>query len=219
MAKLTIAIGLGVVLVGTWIRTLLQCHAIYRLTDFMAAIILGYTFSCLILFGSADAGFMVSSVNYYLVLSAGVLLITLWYFSLLAVCGVIIMNIMVGCTFIVLTLLFIFDGNLQYAFVNNWRRIRDDDFRYALSFPHLEVVDWISICLWWVIFGFGLCFQRKCECAGDAHRPRSPRIFRDPEQQPLIAGVIGSGDSNDVFLSPRSNSLFLSSISERSHVK
>lgn len=140
MAKLTVSSVLGVVLVGTWIRTLLECHAIYRLTDFMASIILGYTFSCLVLFGSSDAAFFVSSLNYYLVLSAGVLLITLWYFSLLAVCGVIIMNIMVGCTFIVLTLLFIFDGNLQYAFVNNWRRIRDDDFRFALSFPHLEVV-------------------------------------------------------------------------------
>lgn len=140
MVKLSFTIGLAIVLVATWIRTLLQCHAIYRLTDVMAAIILGYSFSCLILFGSADAAFFVSSLSYYLVLGSGILVITLWYFSLLAVCGVIIMNIMVGCTFIVLTLLFIFDGNLQYAFVNNWRRIRDDDFRYALNFPHLEVV-------------------------------------------------------------------------------
>lgn len=138
--NLAVTIGLGVVLVGYWVRLLLQCHAIYRITDFMAAIILGYSFSCLILFGSADAAFFLSTANYYLVLSAGVLLITLWYFSLLAVCGVIMMNIMVGCTFIVLTLLFIFDGNLQYAFVNNWRRIRDEDFRYAFCFPHLEVV-------------------------------------------------------------------------------
>lgn len=127
-------------MVATWARTLCVCHAIYRLTDFMAAIILGYTFSCLILFGSADAVFFVSSVNYYLLLLAGVLLLTLWYFTLLAVCGVIIMNVMVGSTFIVLTLLFIFDGNLQYAFVNNWRRLRDDEFRFALCFPHLEVV-------------------------------------------------------------------------------
>lgn len=140
VVKLTVAIGLGVVLIATWIRTLLRCHAIYRLTDFMAAIILGYTLSCIILFGTADAGFLVNSVNYYLLLATGILLITLWYFSLLAVCGVIIMNVMVGSCFIVLTLLFIFDGNLQYAFVNNWRRIRDNDFRYALIFPHMEAV-------------------------------------------------------------------------------
>lgn len=153
MAKLATAIVLGVVMVGTWIRTLLQCHAIYRLTDFMAAIILGYTFSCLILFGSADAAFFVSSVNYYLVLLTGVILLTLWYFSLLAVCGVIIMNIMVGATFTVLTLLFIFDGNLQYAFVNNWRRIRDDDFRYAFCFTHLEVVGKIRY-LGFIMYGW-----------------------------------------------------------------
>lgn len=133
-------IGLAIVLVVTWMRILLRCHAIYRLTDFMAAIVLGYTLSCMILFGTADAEFLVSSINYFLLLSTGILLITLWYFSLLAACGVIIMNIMVGSTFIVLTLLFIFDGNLQYAFVNNWRRIRDNEFRFALCFPHLEAV-------------------------------------------------------------------------------
>lgn len=81
---------------------------------------------------------------------------------------------------------------------------------YAALLP-----DWISIVLWVVIFCFGLCFQRKCECAGDARR-QEPRIFRDPEQRPLIAGVINSGDSNDVFLSPTSNSVFLNSLSERS---
>lgn len=229
------AIGLGIVLTATWIRTLLRCHAIYRLTDFMAAIILGYTFACVILFGTADAGFLVNSVNYYLLLATGVLLITLWYFSLLAVCGVIIMNVMVGSCFIVLTLLFIFDGNLQYAFVNNWRRIRDNDFRYALIFPHMEVVgnaehkgarvhsnaiivylpDWISVVLWVVIFAFGLCFQRKCKCIDNRPHNPMPRIFRDPEQRPLIARLTSSGDSNDVFLSPRSNSAYLNSLSQR----
>lgn len=141
----------------------------------MAAIILGYTFSCLILFGSADAPFFVSSVNYYLVLCSGILLITLWYFSLLAVCGVIIMNIMVGCTFIVLTLLFIFDGNLQYAYVNNWRRIRNDDFRYALCFPHLEVVGEF----------YCICKETK-ECNNiifrlDLHRPLVRHLWIWPE--------------------------------------
>lgn len=76
----------------------------------------------------------------------------------------------------------------------------------AIKFPS----DWISIALWMVIFCFGLCFQRKCQCSGNARQNRMTRIFRDPEQRPLIARMISSGDSNDVFLSPRSNSDFLS---------
>lgn len=130
----------GCVLVAGWTYILLNCDQIYRLTDFMAAVVLGYTLSCFILYGSADAEFLTSSWTYALVMLAGVLLITLWYFSILAACGVIAINVIVGSFFVVSTLLFIFDGNLQYAFVNNWRRIKEADFRYAIQFPHLVAV-------------------------------------------------------------------------------
>lgn len=75
--------------------------------------------------------------------------------------------------------------------------------------------DWISVVLWVVIFAFGLCFQRKCKCIDNRPHNPMPRIFRDPEQRPLIARLTSSGDSNDVFLSPRSNSAFLNSLSQR----
>lgn len=79
------------------------------------------------------------------------------------------------------------------------------------------ILDWISIALWVVIFAFGLCFQRKCKCIENRPRNPGPRIFRDPEQRPLIVRLTSSGDSNDVFLSPRSNSAFLNSLSQRAN--
>lgn len=257
-----IAIG-GIIFAFFWTLIWLQCHSVYKLSDLMAAMILGYIFSCLFIFCKADADFLIPTFNYYFIIICGITMVTVLYFSVITIYGVIVINAMVGATFVVLTLLFIFDGNLQYAFVDNWRRIRDDQFRNALVFPHMEFVgefrikwnksfenvalkiwvqsklarqngknnlffipDWICVVLWLVILCLGIEIQKRIlvhyfsygilQHENYYRGQRSLRIFRDPEQEPLIAAQ-RSVSSDDVFLSPRSNTRFMASISNRQH--
>ncbi|XP_059614377.1 transmembrane 7 superfamily member 3-like [Phlebotomus argentipes] len=195
-----------------WTTVWLQCHSVSNVADILGSFLNGYTVACLVLYMFGDMKILESESYYWMVFCLVIPSVSVLSFPL-SRRGAIVNTALLGSTFMALTLLFMFDGNLHYAIINNWRRLKDKSFSQAILNPHLDIVDCFCIAVWLMAFASSIFIQTRlidsgCACWG----PHNVRVlrFRDQEARPLIARLTKRDlGSDDVFLSPRSNSRFM----------
>ncbi|GAB0098464.1 transmembrane 7 superfamily member 3 [Sergentomyia squamirostris] len=211
--KMVIIIVGGVIFAISWTILWLQCHSVTEVADILASIINGYTLACLFLYWFGDWNMMESPMNYWMLFSVFIFSVSLLSFPL-SRRGAIVNSALQGAIYMSITLLFMFDGNLQYAIINNWRRLKEASFANATIIAHLDLVDHFCAIIWAMSVMSGIFIQTRivdggCSCFG--RRSTRPPRHRDEEVQPLIARLTARElGSDDVFLSPQSNSRFMS---------
>uniref|UniRef100_A0A1B0GHL9 TM7S3/TM198-like domain-containing protein n=1 Tax=Lutzomyia longipalpis TaxID=7200 RepID=A0A1B0GHL9_LUTLO len=210
--KMVIVMLGGLIFAIAWTVLWLQCHSVTEVADILGSVINGYGLSCLVLYAFGDMRILESHTYYWMVFclvlpSAAVLSFPL------SRRGAIVSTALQGSFFMSITLLFMFDGNIHYAVINNWRRLKDTSFTYAIINPHLDIVDCFCIVVWLMAFISSIFIQTRLMDGGcPCWRRQRVRVlrYRDQEAQPLIARLTARElGSDDVFLSPRSNSRFM----------
>uniref|UniRef100_A0A1B0D900 Uncharacterized protein n=1 Tax=Phlebotomus papatasi TaxID=29031 RepID=A0A1B0D900_PHLPP len=137
--KIIIIIVGGIVFAITWTLLWLQCHSVSEVADILGSILNGYCLACLVLYAFGDMRILESHTYYWMVFSLIVFCVSILTFPLTRR-GAIVITALLGSFFMGITLLFMFDGNLHYAIINNWRRLKDKSFSYAILNPHLDIV-------------------------------------------------------------------------------